>query len=100
MKIQERPVTAVKMGTSRQVVIPKRIVREMSLKAGDYFSVERLGEKIVLTPQMLINRIIQESFERSMKDYREGRFYGPFNTADEMIKSLHANLKKRKQKNK
>ena len=35
-----------------------------------------------------------------MKDYREGRFYGPFNTADEMIKSLHANLKKRKQKNK
>jgi hypothetical protein len=50
--------------------------------------------KITLTPRSLIDSHIAESIEQIEK----GQFYGPFDTAEEMIESLHTNGKKSKRK--
>ncbi|HEY4515101.1 MAG TPA: AbrB/MazE/SpoVT family DNA-binding domain-containing protein [Candidatus Paceibacterota bacterium] len=54
MKIQERPRMFVKLGSNRQIVIPKKICDELGLKPGDYLSVEIQGKNIVYTPLLLI----------------------------------------------
>jgi hypothetical protein len=40
-------------------------------------------------------RLIDARLAQSDEDLKNGRTYGPFNTADEMIASMRANLKKR-----
>ena len=45
------------------------------------------------TPEQ--RRIINAGIAEGMEDFRRGRFYGPFDTADEAISSIQANLKQR-----
>ena len=49
------------------------------------------GGRITLTPTSLLDQHIEEGLE----DIREGRTYGPFETAEEMIDSLKRSLKQR-----
>lgn len=44
----------VKLGKSRQVTLPKRLIEEMGLEVGDYFELKREGNRIVLTPKTLV----------------------------------------------
>ena len=44
----------VKLGKSRQVTLPKRLIEEMGLEVGDYFELEREGNRIVLIPKTLV----------------------------------------------
>jgi hypothetical protein len=53
------------------------------------------GGKITLTPQSLLDRDIAESLE----DVRQGRVYGPFDTAEQMIASLRRNSKRSRKTN-
>lgn len=96
MKIQVKNnlTAAVKIGTSRQVVIPKPIHDSLGLRPGDYLRVELTPKReVVLKPQTLIDKQIYEAVAESMKDYREGRYYGPFDTGEEAVKWLHAHTK-------
>lgn len=77
-------MTAVKVGISRQVVIPKKLYDQLGLTPGDYLEVEREGDRIILTPKTLIEKRLVESFE----DYRKGKVQGPFKTAKDAIKAL------------
>ena len=45
------------------------------------------------TPEQ--RRMIESAIAAGLEDFRHGRFYGPFNTADEVISSIQANLKQR-----
>lgn len=93
MKIQTRDSvrpTLVKLGVSRQVVIPKKIHDELRLAPGDYFEIARKGNQVVLTPKAMIEKRIAEGLE----DIRRGRVYGPFSSAEELIRSLHREAKK------
>ena len=47
---------AVKIGASRQVVIPKRIYDEMGLAPGDYLEVELCQGKLTFTPKTLVDK--------------------------------------------
>lgn len=87
-------MAAVKVGVSRQVVIPKKLYDELGLTPGDYLDVERDGEKLILTPKTLIEKRLAESFD----DYKKGRVYGPFDSAEEAIKSLRSGRKRKKTK--
>lgn len=90
MKSQAYKSTAtVKLGVSRQVVIPKKLHDRLGLKPGDYLKVEEQQGKVVMTPKTLVDRRVQAAFEESMEDFKDGRYSGPFDTADEAIKSLH-----------
>lgn len=93
-------MAAVKIGVSRQVVIPKKIHDELGLTPGDYLEVELEQGRVVMTPKALVEKKFKAELENrlgeSREDYRAGRSYGPFNTAKEAIRSLHAEVKKRK----
>ena len=46
----------VKIGRSRQITIPKKLFDALALKEGDYVEVERRGNRIILTPKLLLDR--------------------------------------------
>ena len=109
-------------GTSRiqhkgQVTIPARVRRQAGLNKGDLVSFAFYRGKIVITPQVVIDRsafpnaddeytpaqrrIIDARLAKSDEDIKAGRTLGPFDTAEELIASLHkesAKLRARKTK--
>jgi len=92
--------TLVKIGASRQVVIPKHIYDDLDLEPGDYLGVETENKKIVFEPQSLMSRELATGIAESIRDFKEGRSHGPFNTAEEAIAHLHAYVKNAKGKRK
>src|SRR5437588_8612916 len=70
MKIQfkESPaMTAVKIGVTRQVVIPKKLHDQLGLAPGDYLEVELEGDHLVFTPKALIEKRLAEASMTSEK---------------------------------
>jgi len=80
-----RSTVAVKIGVSRQVVIPKRIHDQLGLAPGDYLEVKLEGDRMILTPKALIEKRLAEGLE----DIRNGRVHGPFRSLPALIRSLH-----------
>lgn len=95
-------MAAVKIGASRQVVIPKKIHDQLGLAPGDYLEVELERGKVVMTPKALVEKRfkieLDKRLEEGIADFRAGRSYGPFNSAREAVQFLHAKTKKRKVK--
>ncbi len=81
----------VKVKTKYQVTLPTAIRKQMSIGVGDLLETKIEKGKITLSPKTVIDRRIAESLE----DYKRGRSYGPFDTAEELIASLKSNMKKR-----
>jgi AbrB family looped-hinge helix DNA binding protein len=79
-------MAAVKIGITRQIVIPKKFHDELGLAPGDYLEVERRGNQLILTPKALIDKRLAEGLE----DIKKGRVIGPFETADEAIQALQS----------
>lgn len=75
---------AVKIGVSRQVVIPKRIHDQLGLEPGDYLQVELVDDRVVMTPQALIEKRLAEGLE----DVQKGRMRGPFRSVPALVRSL------------
>jgi AbrB family looped-hinge helix DNA binding protein len=80
---------AVKIGTSRQVVIPKPIHDQLRLAPGDFLEVEVRAGKVVFTPKTLVDRGIEEGLE----DIRKGRVHGPFRSAKGLVAALRGEKK-------
>lgn len=73
--------TVVKLGASRQVVIPKKVHDRLGLAPGDYLDVEVRDGKVVLTPQELVEKHIRTRVLESVDRAKKERSSGPF-TAD------------------
>jgi AbrB family looped-hinge helix DNA binding protein len=88
MKTQAKRVatgkSVVKIGVSRQVVIPKKIHDRLGLEPGDFLEAELKDGKVVLTPQALIEKRIAEGIE----DLKHGRVHGPFASVEAMLRTL------------
>lgn len=84
---------AVKIGVSRQVVIPKKIHKELGLDPGDYLEVELINGKVVMTPKTLVDKHIEGRLIQGLKDIKEGRVIGPFKTTRGAIRTLRARAK-------
>jgi AbrB family looped-hinge helix DNA binding protein len=82
---------AVKIGVSRQVVIPKRIHDRLGLVPGDYLQVELKGDKVIMTPQAFVAKRLAEARE----DFRKGRVHGPFASGSDAVRSLQEAIKKK-----
>ncbi|HET6204595.1 MAG TPA: AbrB/MazE/SpoVT family DNA-binding domain-containing protein [Planctomycetota bacterium] len=78
--------STVKVGASRQVVIPKRIHDRLGLSPGDYLEVELRDDRVVFTPKVLVDRGIAEA----LADLKAGRVSRRFKTAKELIRALEA----------
>mgnify|MGYP002637774918 CR=1 FL=1 len=86
----------VKYGRSRQLTVPKEYSERLGVEPGDVFDVVLQGGKLVYTPKTLIDKQLDDEIEEGLADIREGRTYGPFDTAEETIESLHKNIKAKK----
>ena len=99
----------VKLKTKSQVTIPDAIRQQLSMKVGDLLEAKVQRGSIILKPKTVVDRDeytptqrrrINEQLGKSIAEYKEGKYYGPFNTVDEMIASMKAELKKRGAANK
>ena len=87
-------MAAVRVGVSRQVAIPKKLHDKLGLSPGDYLEVNIEDNRLIFTPKALIDKRLAESFE----DYRKGRRHGPFATAKEAIRALHAGVRAKRRR--
>ncbi len=87
-------MAAVKVGTSRQVAIPKKLHDELGLSPGDYLEVERRGNQLILTPKSLVEKRLAEALD----DVKQGRVGGPYDSVEELISSLHGARRSKKAK--
>ena len=86
------PIVTVK--NKFQVVIPAKVRSEIGIEVGDLLEARVEKGRITFIPKSVVDRQIAES----LADYKKGRSHGPFDSADEMVASLKANLKKRSKK--
>ena len=89
-------MAAVKVGVSRQVVIPKKIHDKLGLAPGDYLEVEVKRGKVVMTPKALVDKPLEKRLAEGLEDLRAGRSHGPFASAKEAVRFLHTEAKRRK----
>lgn len=78
----------VKIGISRQVVIPKKIHRELRLEPGDYLAVELRKGRVIMTPKVITDKELDRRLTAGLEDIRRGRGIGPFKTARDAIRAL------------
>lgn len=97
-----------------QVTIPTRLRNQAGLSKGDLVEFSFQRGKIVITPKVVIDRsqfpsaddeytpaqrrIMDGRLDKSEKDFKAGRSYGPFATPDETIKFLRKEIKVRNSK--
>ena len=74
--------------------LPKILHQKAGVGVSALVTVRFEKNKITVTPQSDLDREIAEG----LADIKAGRTYGPFNTADEMIQSLHDYARKHKRK--
>ena len=87
-------MSAVKIGASRQVAIPKKLHDQLGLAPGDYLEIEVRDNRLILTPKTLIEKRLAEGLD----DLKRGRTYGPFSSPSALIRSLHHEARQRKKR--
>lgn len=88
-----KPAPTVKLGVSRQVVIPKTIHDKLGLRPGDYMKVEVAQGRVVFTPKALVDKHIEQRIQEGLDDFAKGRTHGPFDTAEEAVEYLHTHTR-------
>lgn len=82
------PIVTVK--NKYQVVIPAPLRKAMGIRVGDLLEAKVERGKVTFIPKSLVDREITEGLE----DIRKGRTYGPYSSAEEMIRALHRMTRK------
>ena len=75
----------VSVQSKYQIVIPRKVREKIGLNVGDLLEARAEHGKITFTPKPMVDHDIAES----LGDFREGRTFGPFETHEELVKSLH-----------
>ncbi len=89
----------MRLGQRRQVVIPKEICDELNLQEGDFVEVTSVEGRVIIKPKKLVDAdeiltpaqraTIDTRLAESLEDVKKGRVYGPFDSVDAMMDSLH-----------
>jgi AbrB family looped-hinge helix DNA binding protein len=95
----------VKIQRKGQMTLPSRFRLAVGVSEGDMIEVSVQRGKIVLTPKAVVDRAqiasahdehtpagrraINRGIAQSEKEYKQGRSFGPFNTHEEFLASLH-----------
>ena len=81
----------VKVKRRYQMTLPQTLRRRARVAVGDIFDAKLEKGKITLTPHSAIDVEIAQGLE----DIKQGRVYGPFDTAEAMTRSLRRLATKR-----
>jgi AbrB family looped-hinge helix DNA binding protein len=73
-----------KIGTSRQLAIPKKLYDDLDLSAGDYVEIVVQDHSLVLTPKVLIEKRLAKGY----RDYKNQKSIGSFSNIDDTIAAL------------
>lgn len=88
---------------NRALIVPPSVRRKAGLKAGDRVEFKVSGGLITIVPELPSaddeytpeqRRIIDARLAKADDDIKNGRVFGPFNTAEEMAASIEAHIKK------
>ena len=94
---------AVKNNNKVPLVVPPAVRRKAGFKSGEEIEFRASGGVITIIPKVPAatdeytpaqRRVIDARLAKADLDIKEGRVYGPFDTADEMAQSIETNLKK------
>ncbi len=91
------PTNLVRVKTKYQVTLPVSVRKKAALRVGDLLEAKMEHGKITLVPKHVVDTkkaFIDAHLAEGLKDIAEGRTYGPFETAEDLIASLHAQVKK------
>ena len=97
-------MTVTVKSNASDLVVPASVRRRAGIKAGDRLEFKVSGGIINIIPKLPLaddeytpaqRRIIDARLAESEEDLKRGRTFGPFNTAEEMITSMKAQLKKK-----
>ncbi len=84
-------MSLVKVKNKFQVTIPAEIRNKVNLEVGDVLEVSIQNKNIVLKPKTVVDReSLEGAITEGLKDYQEGRVFGPFKS----VKEFKAALKK------
>jgi AbrB family looped-hinge helix DNA binding protein len=96
---RRQPMPISKLGQRRQVVIPKEICDELGLREGDFVEVTREESVVILKPKKLVDvdevltpqqkAVIDARIAEGLEDVKKGHVYGPFDSVETMLHSLH-----------
>ncbi len=108
--------TLVKVQSKGQMTIPRIVRSAVGLADGDVVEVKAVGGKILITPQLVIDRsnfptaddeytpaqrrMMDARLAKSDEDISRGRVYGPFDTHKEFVASLRREAAKLRPKKK
>ncbi len=91
----------LKNNNKTPLVIPRAARRKAGFKSGQDLEVKAAGGVITIVPKPpegeytpRQRRIIDREIAKSLKDIKEGRVHGPFETHENFITSLHQTAKK------
>lgn len=84
----------VKIKEKYQVTLPAALREKAGLEVGDLLDAKVEGKKITLTPKSVLDRELAQA----LKEIEQGKTFGPFSSAKDLIRSLHREAKKLKKK--
>ncbi len=82
----------VKIKEKYQVTLPAALRQKAGLEVGDLLEAKVEGKKITLTPKSVLDRELAQA----LKEIEQGKTFGPFNSAKDLIRSLNREVKKLK----
>ena len=82
----------IKIKEKYQVTLPAALRQKVGLEAGDLLEAKVEGKKITLTPKSVLDRELAQA----LKEIEQGKTFGPFNSAKDLIRSLNREVKKLK----
>jgi AbrB family looped-hinge helix DNA binding protein len=71
-----------------QVTLPHDVRDQLQLEEGNLLEASVENYAIVLKPKVVVDRRIDEAIAEGRRDYREGRFIGPFDTVEEFEQAM------------
>ena len=87
-------MSLVKVKDKYQVTLPAALRAKAGVSIGDILEAKYKGNKITLTPKGVVDREIAIS----LKEIDEGKTYGPFNSAKDLVRSLKRESRKLKKR--
>ena len=77
--------------TKFQITLPTSVREQVGVAVGDVLEAKVESGKITLTPKATIDRELL----LSLADVKAGRIHGPFNSVEDMLRSLHGKAGKK-----